>query len=353
MAVAITWVPLIVLGAIQGLAWGPTRAQSVVLDPAMIARFVIALPILILTASECSSSIDAVVRHFLEVGIVQDADRQPFVGMVATTDRFRNSRKGTWICWALAYSYSVFFVFWILPGLFTSWRALDSDGGRSLSLAGWWFVLVSEPLYLFVLARFLYQIALWWRFLWKTSRLNLHLNAVHPDGAGGLGFLGLTLYPFRIPAFAVSTSFAGGVASLVLIRGARVDDFRYEIVAIVLFVVCLFVLPLATFFHRELSRARQKDILSYWKLNGGQLRQFERKWIASYSDQADMLSVPDFSEAIDLSSILANAQNMTLQPFQRRAVIRLILAAALPFLPVLALQIPVSDILKAVLKMLG
>ena len=82
LAVAITWVPLIVLGAVQGLAWGATRAQSVVLDPAMIARFLIAMPILILTASNCSSSIDAVVRHFLEVGIVQDADRQSFTDSV-------------------------------------------------------------------------------------------------------------------------------------------------------------------------------------------------------------------------------------------------------------------------------
>jgi hypothetical protein len=237
--------------------------------------------------------------------------------------------------------------------MFASWRALDSEGRRSLSLAGWWFVAISEPLYLFVLLRFFYQIALWWQFLWKTSRLKLNLHAVHPDGAGGLGFLGLTLYPFRIPAFAISASFAGGVANLVLIRGARVSDFRYEILAIIVFVVGLFTFPLANFYYRELSRARQEDVLNYWKLNQVQLRQFEQKWIASHSDQADMLSVRDFSEATDLSSILVNAQQMTLLPFQKGAVLMLTVAAALPFLPVIALEFPVTDILKLVLKMVG
>jgi len=68
-----------------------------------------------------------------------------------------------------------------------------------------------------VFYRFLYRIGIWWVFLWKTSRLDLRLDATHPDGAGGLGFLGLTLRTFKEAAFAISTSFAGGLASMVLL----------------------------------------------------------------------------------------------------------------------------------------
>jgi hypothetical protein len=353
IAVTITFAPLAILGVLQGVAWGPTRAESVVLDPAMFARFLVALPILILASSTCSTVVNAVARHFQDAGLLKETDRQRYAAIVVSANRLSNSRAAIWTCFGLAYAYSALFVLLVLPRMTISWRTLSSEGHRTLSLAGWWFVTVSQPIYLFVLLRFLYRMALWWQFLWKTSRLNLQLHAVHPDGAGGLGFLGLTLFAFRVPAFAISASFAGGLANLVLVSGARVSDFRYEIVAVVLFVVALFAYPLANFYYRELSRARQRDVLNYWRLNEAQLRQLERKWIVSHSEQADMLSVADFSEVIDLSSILVNAQRMTLLPFQPGAILTLVLAASLPFLPVVALEFPVLQLLKALLKLLA
>ena len=186
----------------------------------------------------------------------------------------------------------------------SSWRTLGSGGHHSLSLAGWWFVTVCEPVYLFVLLRFLYRIALWWMFLWKTSRLNLQLHSVHPDGAGGLGFLGLTLNAFRLPAFAISATFAGGIADLVLLNGVPASELKYEIAGLILIVVGLFVIPLCLFYQRELSKARDRDVLNYWVLLEAQLRKFERKWIASGSDRMATLTPADFSQVTGPSSIL-------------------------------------------------
>ncbi len=199
IAVTITYAPLAVLGALQGLAWGPTRAESVVLDPAMFARFLVSLPILILASSTCSSVVDAVAGHFQDAGLVKEIDRERYAAIVASANRLSNSRAAIWICLGLAYAYSGLFVLLVLPRMSISWRTLGLEGHRSLSLAGWWFVTISQPIYLLVLLRFLYQMALWWQFLWRTSRLNLQLHAVHPDGAGGLGFLGLTLFAFQDP----------------------------------------------------------------------------------------------------------------------------------------------------------
>ena len=319
----------------------------------MFARFLVALPIPILSLNTCSSVVNAVARHFRESGIVKEIDQQRYAGTIASANRLSNSRAAIWIFWGLAYVYSALFLLLILPRMSISWRTLGSEGHRSLSLAGRWFAIASQPIYLLVLLRFLYQMVLWWQFLWRTSRLNLQLHAVHPDGAGSLGFLGLTLFAFRMPAFAISASFAGGVATLVLVNGARISELRYEIAAVVLLVVGVFLYPLTNFFYRELSRARQRGVLDYWKLNEVQMRQFEKKWIVSDSRQADMLDVQDFSELIDLSSVLGNAKQMNLRPFQRNGIVSLVVAVSLPFLPVLALEFPVLEILKAMLKMVG
>src|SRR5277367_3023981 len=64
LAAALAWLPLVFLGAVQGLALGPTRAESVLLDPAMFARFLVALPILIITPSKSSLVLNEVATHF-------------------------------------------------------------------------------------------------------------------------------------------------------------------------------------------------------------------------------------------------------------------------------------------------
>ncbi len=54
------------------------------------------------------------------------------------------------------------------------------------SLAGWWHLLVSLPLLLILFFGWIWRLALWARFLFLMSRLNLRLIPAHPDNVGGL-----------------------------------------------------------------------------------------------------------------------------------------------------------------------
>lgn len=353
VAVAITWVPLIVLAAVQGLALGPSRAQSALLDPAILVRFLVALPILIIAPSKSAKIINEVANHFLRAELLNGAEVDRFRAVVRQRTNLRKSRVGEFVCLALAFAFSAIYVLAFLGNRASSWRTLGPVGHHSLSLAGWWFVTICEPLYLFVLLRFLYRIALWWVFLWKTSRLNLQLHSVHPDGAGGLGFLGLTLNTFRLPAFAISASFAGGVADLVLLNGVRASELKYEIAGLILFVVGLFVLPLCLFYQRELSRARDRDVLNYWVLIAAQLREFEKKWIASDSDRMATLTPADFSQVTGPSSLLEGVRQMTLLPFETKDLLFLVATVLVPFIPVAALVIPLASMLRRILELVA
>jgi hypothetical protein len=353
LAVAVTWVPLIALAAVQGLALGPSRAQSVLLDPAILVRFLVALPILIIAPSKSAEIINDVANHFLRAELLDGAEVDRFRAIVRERTNLRKSRVAEFVCVALAYVFSAIYVLVFLRDTASSWRTLGPGGHHSLSLAGWWFVTICEPLYLFVLLRFLYRIALWWVFLWKTSRLNLQLHSVHPDGAGGLGFLGLTLNTFRLPAFAISASFAGGVADLVLLNGVPASELKYEIVALILFVVGLFVVPLCLFYQRELSRARDRDVLNYWVLISAQLREFEKKWIASDSDRMATLTSADFAQVTGPSSLLEGVRRMTLLPFETKDLLFLVATVLVPFIPVAALVIPLASMLRRILELVA
>jgi len=349
-AIFLTWVPLVVLAAIQGLALGPNRPQSVLLDPAIYARFLVALPILLYARKVSTMKLRAIVDHFLQARVVKDAERDGFITNIVSAMHLCHLPAIDWLALAMAYVYSIVHVHVVVPSVTETWRTIGSGAEAHLSLAGWWFVAVSQPVYLFILFRLLYRIGVWWRFLQQTSRLDLQLEAAHPDQVGGLGFLGLSFAIFQESAFAISASVAGGVANLVLLTRAGVTSFAYVILGAVVFIIALFAGPLL-FFRGSLAKAKQRGELDYRVLWQEQLRQFNEKWSQFTSKSRDMLGVADFSGLTDFSSILERVQTTRLIPIQPRQVLPLALAALLPFLLVLPLLIPLDEILAQLVKL--
>jgi hypothetical protein len=344
------WFAPLILAAIQGVAIGPTRVESFLLDPAVLARYLVALPLLFWSQKKTSVKLRSVVNHFLTAKLVKEAEQERFTSNIAAAMSLRRARVVDWVLLALAAAQSLSVYYWVFPSLSGTWRMVGPEGHRSLSLPGWWFLVVSQPIWGFVLLRYLYRIALWWRFLRQTSQLDLQLDAAHPDGVGGLSFLGMTLRSFKEAAFAISASLAGGLTNIVLASGAHVTDFRYEIIAVLLLNMGIFAGPLL-FFHGLLVRTKQRGVFEYWVLWQRQLRQFEQKWMSNRSSEAEMLTVGDFSQVTDLSSILERVKEISVIPIRRKQIQPLLVASVLPFLPVLMLEIPIDELTKGVLKM--
>jgi hypothetical protein len=350
LALLITWLPLLILSAVQPMVIGKSRAVSFLQDAGVQARFLIALPVILVFSGRISSELRSIVEHFLKARLITEAERERFRGNVVLAMKLGHSRWAEVIILALVYAaQAVFIVYFVSSKLPPSWRVLEASGHRVLSLAGLWFAVISEPLYGFVLCRFLYRIVLWWIFLWKTSRLDLQLDGAHPDSAGGVGFLGMTLDCFKEVAFAISTSFAGGLANVVLFTGATISRYKFEILALIAVTVGVFAGPLF-FFYGPLFRTRFRDTLQYWALWQRQQRQFQQKWLQDSTEPPDMLGVPDFSEATDLSQILERVRQMGIVPFRRAQVWPLLLAASLPFVVLMTLDIPFEEMMKRLLK---
>ena len=91
----------------------------------------------------------------------------------------------------------------------STWYAVPTGGGRQLSPAGWWFVYLSLPLFQFILFRWYFRVFVWIRFLWQVARCDLRLVPTHPDRAGGLGFLSLTVVAFAPVLLAHGVLLAG------------------------------------------------------------------------------------------------------------------------------------------------
>jgi hypothetical protein len=351
VAVLFTWVPLVVLAAAQGCAIGPNWRQSMLLDPAMYARFLVAMPLLILATSGVRRKLQVIVCHFEAAGLVKEQDRQLFIGSIAGVLRWRDSLIAAVVIAALAIAKSATVGIFSVAEMQESWRVLGAEGHRSLSLAGWWEIAVCDTLYDIMVLQFLYRLALLWGFFWKTSRLDLRLNAAHPDGAGGLAFLGMMFPAFRLPIFAIAASSAGTVANLMLHTNASFADFRIAIGAFAASLVMVVAGPLL-FFNGQLRRAKDRAVLACGALAGHQLQRFDEKWLGgSPPDAGEMLRTSDFSAVGDLNLVVMNVRKVNTLPFWWKQLVPLVIAALLPFLPVAAIEVPVKEILLRVLKM--
>jgi len=346
----VVWAPLVLTAGTQTFLQGQTRSALFFKDSSVYARFLICLPILFYAQNKISHRLRWVVEHFVRAELVTEDEREQFIGNVNSAMRLRYSPVSDWLIFAAACAYSAATLFVALRGPSPSWQSLGPAGHRTLSLAGWWLIVVSQPIYAFVVLRLVYRMGLWWRFLWQTAQLHLQLDAAHPDLAGGLGFLGQTLHFFKEAAFALSASVAGGLAQIVLTSNAAVSSFKVEIFATVVILVALFAGPL-TFFYRQLRKVRLHGALEYGELWQRQRRQFDKKWMRSVPQQADLLSVPDFSEATDLSQILERVHQIKLVPCRRMQILDLAIYILTPFAIVITLQYPIEQIMKELLKM--
>lgn len=199
---ALTWLPLLVFSSIEGLALGGARIPFLY-DLAAHARFLVAVPILVLAEIPIGRRLRKVAKRFLDAGLVRDEEGTRFAGCVVDTVWFRDWRPAELTVCAFAYitTYAAISNTSLQSG--STWFEPSSIDG--LSPVGYYYALVSLPIFQFLMYRWVFRMVVWTRFLWQVSKLDLFLTPTHPDGAGGLGFVGKGSIPFGVIMFALSS----------------------------------------------------------------------------------------------------------------------------------------------------
>jgi hypothetical protein len=212
--------------------------------------------------------------------------------------------------------------------------------------------LISIPIFQFILLRWYLRFFIWFQFLWRVSKLNLHLIATHPDRAAGLGFLGSSSYAFGPILFAQGVQLAGLIARKVLYEGQNLMAFKMEAGGLVAFFMLLILSPLVMF-TPLLARAKRKGSRDYGRLASRYVEGFEHKWIegGTHSEE-ELLGSGDIQSLADLGNSFAVVQEMRVVPFGLKDVIQLAAATAAPLLPLALTVVSLEDLLNWLIKIL-
>jgi len=326
------WLPLLVLSALAGHAFGRGLEITFLQDIEANARFLIALPALLIAEATVHRRISPLVPRFIERRIVVAEDLPPFESAVNSALRIRDSNIAEGVLLVLVYTVGLWI--WrsqIALGVAT-WYAQPDAKHLNLTLAGYWYVFVSVPFFQFILLRWYMRLMVWFRLLWQISKLNLHLTAAHPDQAGGIGYLGTGSYGFGPMLFAQGTLLAGLIASRVLHDGRSLQSFKMEAAGFVVFFVLVIIGPLVMF-TPKLDDALRKGSEEYGLLANRYVFGFEKKWIRDGAPEANnLLGTPDLQSLADLGNSYSMVRKMRIFPFGLQVVTRLATITAAPLL---------------------
>jgi hypothetical protein len=340
----ITWAPLAVLSAID--THTARAAVSFAGDIDAHARLLLALPLLVVAEPIVHQRLTLVVRQFIDRGLIAPVDLRRYIAAVVSSVKLRNSATfeglvllvaivgGHWL-WESRMSLNVG----------TWYNDRGADGATHLTLAGRWYVLVSLPIFRFLAFRWLARlIVVWYRFLWLVSRIPLRLNALHPDRTGGLGFLNASPFAF-VPILVAETSLLSAlIAERIWHEGATLPQFKFEILAVVAFLMLLVLLP-QMFFTFQLERAWRFGAADYGVLGSHYVEGFRRKWLCAHPHTRESLvGSADIQSLADLANAFEVIRGMYLVPISRDTVLRLGLVIVMPLLPLVLTMIPFDQI---------
>jgi hypothetical protein len=352
ITVLITWLPLLLLSALDGGLFGAGRKAPFIEDVGFHLRFLVVGPILIASELLVHQRLFPLVRQFESRNLIKPEDAERFADALAAAVRWRNS------IWA---EVLLLVVVYVGGGLFTlhryemlgggAWFA-KASGGDGLSPAGYWLVFVSLPLLQFLLLRWYFRLAVWAGFLWKVSRLDLDLMATHPDKSGGLGFLAGSLIAFMPLAAAHGALFAGMIADRILFAGAKLPQFQLDIMGGAAFLLAVFAGPLLVFMPR-LAKVKRAGLLEFGGLAQVYVRDFRGKWFWGLAQEDEpLVGSGDIQSLADLGNSFEIAQQMRITPIRLRAAVNFVAAFLAPIVPLALTMMPAEKLVQRLLDLI-
>ena len=349
LLMAITWVPLFVLCMFEGLAFGRVKIPFFY-DIAAHARFLLAVPVLVLADIPVGVRLRRVMGHFVGAHLVRDDELAKFEQIVLDSLRFRDSHLGEMIVLVLTYlaTYTA-----LAGGSTQSGTWFRPVPGERLTLVGYLYALVALPIFQFLIFRWIYRMAVWSMLLWKVSRLDLLLTPTHPDTAGGLAFLGKALIPFGTILFALSTVVASGIAARILFTGARLQESMWSYLTLFVLALAVFVAPMMVFVPNLLA-LKQRGLMEYGTLGSEYTQAFYRRWVGKTEPaEGSLLGTGDIQSLADLGNSFEIIRTMRILPVELSDFIAFALPGVIPVLPLAAMVMPVGQIVKGLLKLIA
>ncbi len=356
LLVALAVLPLLVLAARSGTLWPTPQAApahiALLSDYDTLARLLLALPLLVLTAPRADALLRGAVRQLSRSSVVHDVRRPRLAALLDHVRSQRDSWLPEAVCVVLAFApaWSGAPVAGVLPGV-DDWRF----HGAAASPAGLWYTAVSVPVLRLLLLLWFWRFLLWSLVLWRLPQVGLDLHPQHPDRAGGLAFLGRAQMRFSPLAAAGGIMLAGAFLNQMLYQEQTLFGLRHLIAGYVIGITLLLTAPLLLL-APALIHAKRHALYRFDTLGNRAARVFDQRWRVGGAPRAaddSLLDHNDASAYCDFGGVYQGVAAMRVVPLSRWNLLGLVLSALAPMLPLLLVAMSVDELVAKLMGLLA
>jgi hypothetical protein len=344
----VAWAPIALWGLFRSRALPGGVEEPLLAHFGIHARCLVGIPLLVIAEAASHRVTTRLVPQFVDAGLVDEAGRARFRETLRGVARLRDQT----LPWAALLGLLVA-VLLVAPSPAANHElAWAGEPAGGFGFGAFWFTWVMRPIFTVLLLAWLWRLILAFVLCARLARLDLALVPTHPDRAGGLGFLESLPSAFGPVVLALSAVFASRWAHDVLYHGVHVTELRMPMIAFGVAVLVLFLAPLLPW-GRPLAAAKRRAELEYGALVARHGRLVRRRWIEHQPvGDVSLLSAPEIGPIADTLALHEAVRKMRILPIGRRSLLAVLLPAAIPMLGVLAIEIPVKDLLLGLLKTL-
>lgn len=349
LLVVVALFPILVATLLNGTLYGDALDVPLATDFSTLARFVLVVPLLVLAAPGSDRLMRRTLSHVPRCGLVPREKQTAFDRLLNRVWSLRDPRWPETLLLALAFTPVLFMetTFDAMPGI-DSWRSVGDGPGR---FAAGWLDLVALPLFRFVVLLWLWRFAMWTYLLWRFSWLHLRLDAGHPDGSGGILFLGESQFRFVVLALAGGILVSANCMNHVVHLGETIEQQKHILIGYVLLSVGFLVSPLLLL-GRRLFRVKQRALLAYSELGHLSATDFGERWLQPETPKS-LLDSGDPSAIADYGAVYATVRGMSIFPMTRTTLVWFVLVSASPFLPLFVVAMPLEDLLNRLVSVIA
>jgi hypothetical protein len=346
----LTWLPIAIWAAATGRVVNPVSGEPLLQHFGVQVRCLIAIPVLILAQGLAHRTTTRLLPWFVRSGVVPEEKRPALEQAIHAVQRLRNA-IAPWI---------------VIAGLVIAWTALEpvvedadnlswatapsASGAPALGFGGWWFLYVARPVYVVLLLGWLWRLVLLTVLFRRIARLGLELAPTHPDRLGGLGFVERFATIFGPVGFALSAVLASHWAHQVVYHDLPIKSLHAPAAVFLVAVLVVFLSPFLVFVG-SLAAAKKRAELEYGALVGRHGTLVRRRWILGQTIEDDeILSAPELGPVADTVALYEAVTHMRPLPIGKKALIAVALPALIPILMVIAIKVPIRQILGKLLK---
>jgi hypothetical protein len=333
IAVAVTWVPIMVLGLINEKVLG--RPEPLLHHAATHVRLLVAAPVFLFIDAMFPRTCRVILAQLVFKNFIPESAEPRFQRILRSATGLANS----WVPEALLMFVSIGLGIAALVGVVPA-SGVHRYGQRTP--AELWYILTDWPFVQFLLWRALWRWVIWVRILFGLSSIQLALVATHPDRRGGISFL-------RLPSVGYCAFLLFAVASMLCAEWGDTLTFDRSLKGfsplLALFAGAGGMIafgPLLAF-APQLFRARRQGIIDCGGRACDEGRRFQRRVLERLPIDDPAASI-EVSALCDVGVVYREAvDRLQIWLVDQRDIIGLLIATLLPVLPMMLLRVPMED----------